>query len=47
MHKKALLTTTILTALAVNVYAADIVLKNSDNVDSNYNLVSSVGVIYM
>jgi putative S-layer-like domain protein len=47
MHKKALLTTTILTALAVNVYAADIVLKNSDNVDSNYNLVSSVGNIHV
>lgn len=46
MNKKALLTTAILTALAANVCAADIVLKNTDNADSNHNLVSSVGNIH-
>lgn len=47
MNKKALLTTAILTALAANVCAADIVLKNTDNADSNHNLVSSVGNIHV
>ena len=47
MNKKALLTTAILTALAANVCAADIVLKNTDNADSNHNLVSRVLVISM
>lgn len=47
MNKKALLTTAILTALAANVCAADIVLKNTDNADSNHNLVSRVGNIHV